>query len=189
VSIGFLLATVSAVPLALMSVYFKFVFKVIYPATQLLRHIPPIAWIPLSILFLGLGDRSSYFIVFMGAFFPLFINTFNGARSLPVIYRQTCRSFKITGVTYLQKILFFYSLPYIFTGMKVALGMAWMSVIAAELVGAQEGLGYFIQINRLLLKSENVVTGMIFIALVGYGLDNILEKLRSLLIPWENDKN
>ena len=184
VLVGFCSAAIIAVILALFSGYFKSFGYYLKPLVEILRPIPPIAWIPIAILLLGLGDPSAYFIVFIGAFFPIFTNTYFGVISMPEIYKNVARSFEIKNSTFLIKILFFYSLPYIFTGLKIGIGMAWMSVIAAELIGAQSGLGYFIQLNRLLLRMDNVILGMILIGLIGFLLSKTLSFAEKMAMPW-----
>ena len=123
-------------------------------------------------------------IVFLGAFFPIFTNAYFGAVSLPVVYKNISESFEIRKSTFVSRILFYFALPSICTGLKIGIGMAWMSVIAAELIGAQSGLGYFIQLNRLLLRTDNVVLGMILIGLIGYVLTKSLEVLGEWATPW-----
>lgn len=181
VIVGFIIASIFGVILGLFFGYEKrlraFKFYI-----ELLRPIPPIAWIPIAIILFGLGNTSAYFIVFLGAFFPIFTNTYFGAVSIPAIYKNVASSFEIGKVRYFTKILFFYSLPYIFTGLKIGIGMAWMSVIAAELIGSQSGLGYFIQMNRLLLQTDNVIIGMILIGVFGYSLQKIIEYLEKLFV-------
>lgn len=184
VATGVLLAAFFGIFLGLLAGHFrKTRFFTMY--VDILKPIPPIAWIPIAIILFGLGETSSYFIVFIGAFFPIFSNTFYGARSIPVIYKNCANSFELTTVTYLTKVLFPYTLPYIMSGVKIGIGMGWMSVIAAELIGAQSGLGYYIQLNRLLLQSEDVIVGMLTIGLVGYGLQKVVESLESRLLEWK----
>jgi NitT/TauT family transport system permease protein/sulfonate transport system permease protein len=184
VAIGFLLAALAAIPLGILSGNNKYLNNIVKPFVELLRPIPPIAWIPIAILLFGIGDGSSYFIVFLGAFFPIFTSTYFGAISMPVIYRNVAQSFEIKKSDFIVKILFYFSLPYIFTGLKIGIGMAWMSLIAAELIGAQSGLGYFIQLNRLLLRIDNVVVGMIFIGVIGLMLTKSLTVLEKKITPW-----
>lgn len=184
VSIGFLIASIIGILLGLIlgsTQKFKFIVKII----EILRPIPPIAWIPIAIIIFGLGNTSAYFIVFLGAFFPIFTNTYFGALSLPLIYKNISSSFEISRSTYFFKILLFNALPNIFTGLKIGIGMAWMSVIAAELIGSQSGLGYFIQLNRLLLRTDNILIGMITIGFIGNLLQNLIELIRKKSIYWE----
>ncbi len=184
VIIGFALAVMAAIPLAILCGYSKHLSDFVKPYVELLRPIPPIAWIPIAILLFGLGDQSSYFIVFLGSFFPIFSNTYFGATSLPVIYKNVAKSFEIKKSVFIFKILFYFSLPYIFTGLRIGIGMAWMSLIASELIGAQSGLGYFIQLNRLLLRIDNVILGMIIIGVIGYILTKLLVILEKIVMPW-----
>lgn len=151
---------------------------------ELMRPIPPIAWIPISILIFGTGNATSYFIVGVGTFFPVFANTYFGVTSLPVIYKNVSRSFEFSYSTYITRIVFAWALPNILTGLKIGIGMAWMSVIAAELVAARSGLGYYIQLNRLLLRTDNVLLGMGIIGIIGYLLTWVIEKLEPFLLPW-----
>ncbi len=184
VSIGFVIATFLAIPLALISETNKIMRIFINPIIEVLRPIPPIAWIPISIIFFGLGDTSSYFIVFLGSFFPIFSNTYLGASSLPTIYKHIAETFELNKSDYYRKVLLKFSLPYIFTGLKIGIGMAWMSVIASELVSGQSGLGYYIQINRLLLNLDNVIIGMVFIGFIGIVFNFGFTKLERKMIPW-----
>lgn len=183
VVIGFLLAAVISIPLAIFSAHHK-IGKYLVTVNELLRHIPPIAWIPVAIVLFGLGDASAFFIVFLGAFFPIFLNTFFGANSLPLVYIRVCQSFEIPKVVFMKDILFKFSLPYIFTGLRIGIGMAWMSVIAAELVGAQSGLGYYIQFNRLLLHMDKVVFGMLIIGMIGLTLNHLIKLLEKRIVIW-----
>lgn len=184
VSVGFLIASIIGILSGLIlgsTQKFKFIVKFI----EILRPIPPIAWIPIAIIIFGLGNISAYFIVFLGAFFPIFTNTYFGALSLPLIYKNIALSFEISRSTYFFKILLFNALSNIFTGLKIGIGMAWMSVIAAELIGSQSGLGYFIQLNRLLLRTDNILIGMITIGFIGNLLQNLIELIRRKSIYWE----
>jgi len=185
VLVGFFIASIFGVSLALLIGYYKKIGYHVNPVIEILRPIPPIAWIPIAILIFGLGDKSSYFIVFLGAFFPIFTNTYFGVISLPKIYINVAASFEIKGMAFVKNILFYFSLPYIFTGLKIGMGMAWMSVIAAELIGAQSGLGYFIQINRLLLRVDNIILGMILIGLVGFLLTKSISLVEKRVILWK----
>lgn len=185
--IGFSIAAFVGVFGGIMLAYFQNVGLYIRPFIDILRPIPPIAWIPVAILLFGLGDTSAYFIVFLGAFFPVFTNTYFGALSLPRIYRNVADSFEIDQFTFIKKILFYFSLPYIFTGLRIGMGMAWMSVIAAELIGAQSGLGYFIQLNRLMLRTENILIGMGMIGIIGFLLNSFFLFMEKIAIPWNKN--
>jgi len=184
VLIGFILASIIGIPLAMVHGANPAIANIIKRIVDFLRPIPPIAWIPIAILLFGLGNYPAYFIVFLGAFPPIFINAYHGATTLPLIYRNVSRSFGITGFNFLWRIQFFYALPSIFVGLRTGLGMGWMSVIAAELIGSQSGLGYFIQLNRLMLRTDNIILGMIVIGCVGFLLDRIIVLVETKTTPW-----
>lgn len=184
VLVGFLFATWLGISLGILIGYNKHL-QVLKFYIELLRPIPPIAWIPIAIMIFGLGNHSAYFIVFLGAFFPIFTNTYFGVISIPTIYRNVALSFELSKFTYIYRVVFFYSLPYIFTGLKIGIGMAWMAVIAAELIGSQSGLGYFIQLNRLLLQTDNIIIGMILIGIIGYSLNRLIDLVEKIVIRWK----
>lgn len=181
--IGFSIASIVGISMGLILAHDKRL-RDIKLYIELLRPIPPIAWIPIAIIIFGLGDVSAYFIVFLGAFFPIFTNTYFGAISIPPIYKNVVSSFEVSKLRYFTQILLFFSLPYIFTGLKIGIGMAWMSVIAAELIGAQSGLGYYIQLNRLLLQTDNIIIGMMLIGIIGNLLQKLIEFMEKKIIIW-----
>ena len=187
VLVGFFIASFVGIISAIFLGYYRKIGDYIKPLIEIISPVPPIAWIPIAILLFVLCNISSYFIVFLGAFFPVFTNTYFGVISLPKIYKNVADSFEISEYVFIKKILFYFSLPYIFTGLKIGIGMAWMSVIAAELIGAQSGLGYFIQINRLLLRTDNILVGMILIGIIGFILSKLLSLIEKIIMPWRRE--
>lgn len=149
---------------------------------------PPIAWIPFVILLFGIGEISSYTIVFIGAFAPIFTNTYDGAQSTSVIIRRTARSLEIRGFRYLWSILLPAALPQILTGIRVGVSMGWMSVIAAEMISGQSGLGYSIQLNRLNLQYDLMTLDIVLIGIIGFFLFEGIFFLEKKLIPWHDKK-
>ncbi|UCG38403.1 MAG: ABC transporter permease subunit [bacterium] len=148
---------------------------------------PPIAWIPFVILLIGVGEFSAYTIVFIGAFSPVFTSAYEGAESVPVAIRRTARSMEITGLSYLWRISLPASLPQIFTGVRVGLSMGWMSVIAAEMISGQSGLGYSIQLNRLNMQYGMMTVDMFLIGLIGFALFESAVLLQRKLLPWREE--
>lgn len=185
VLVGFSLASVLGILGGLLSGYLINFGKQLRPIVEILRPIPPIAYIPIAILLFGLGNMPAYFIVFIGAFFPIFTSTYLGVTNLPRVYKDVVSSFELSKYTYLSRILFPFSLQNIFTGLKIGMGTAWMSVIAAELIGGESGLGYFIQINRLLLRTDNILVGMIVIGLIGYMLNELISSIEYKIVRWK----
>jgi len=184
VLIGFLFASFTGILLGIAAGMSRKLSNIIKPIIELLRPIPPIAWIPLAILWLGLGDLPAIFLVFLGSFFPIFSNTYLGVTSVDKKYIKAALSLGATTKDIIIHVLIPSSLPNIFTGLKIGLGFGWMAVIAAELVGAQSGLGYFIQMNRLMLDMNNVITGMITIGAVGALLNLLLDEIKRIFVPW-----
>lgn len=187
VLIGFAIASVSGIFVGFLTYELKFLRFSITPLVELLRPIPPIAWIPISILIFGLGDKSAYFIVFLGSFFPIYTSAFTGASTVPKEYRHISQTLELNKFEYFKNILLGHTTPYIFSGLKVGIGMAWMSVIAAEMVGAQSGIGYFIQMNRVVSATDNIIVGMLTIGVIGFALTKAIDLLERRARKYEND--
>lgn len=182
---GFLIAAGSAIPLALLLAYSRILRGLIMPLIALIRPIPPIAWIPLAILWMGLGDPPSYFITAIAAFFPIFLNSFVGGSTLQDEHINAARSLGARPVAILTTIMLPSALPMIVTGLRIGLGQAWMAVVTAELIAAQSGLGYMIQISRLSLETSRVLVGMTVIGLLGALMIGILGVIeRRVIVPW-----
>lgn len=156
----------------------------ITPIIELIRPIPPIAWIPIAILWFGLGNRSAVFIIFIGAFFPIFVNTYAGMKSISHYYINTALSFGAGKRLILTDIILPAAAPQILIGIRVGIGTAWMSVIASEMVGTHEGLGYAIQLGRIMLDTKAVIVNMILIGLVGWLMNRFVLWLERRLIGW-----
>lgn len=187
VLVGFGLAAVTAVGLGGLIGLFPTLVGAVRRMVDLFRPIPPIAWIPLTILWFGIGNSSAVFIVFLGAFFPIFVNTLDGVLNVRTSYVNTALCLGANRFLVLTDILLPAALPQILTGLRLGLGFAWTCVIAAELVGAQSGLGYMIQLNRLLLQMENVVAGMIAIGMIGLMMNKIFYLLEAYFLRWQGE--
>ena len=153
-----------------------------------IRQIPMLAWIPLIILWFGIGEESKVIIIALGAFFPVLVNTINGIKQIPAGYVEVGRMFKLSRWDMFRKVYFPGALPSIFVGLKLALGFAWMIVVAAELVAASSGIGFRINDARSLMQPEVVLVGMFVIAIVGILMDQILVRVSRLLMPWLRKK-
>ncbi|MBU0673314.1 MAG: ABC transporter permease [Proteobacteria bacterium] len=145
---------------------------------------PPIAWIPFVIIWFGIGETSAYAIVFIGAFAPIFTSTYEGAEAVPLALKNCARSMEIRGARLLWKIILPAAMPQIFTGIRVGVGMGWMSVIAAEMISGQSGLGYSIQLNRLNMQYDQMTVDMILIGIIGFLLFETIILLQKKIIPW-----
>lgn len=148
------------------------------------RPIPPLAWVPLSILWFGIGTLSVVFITFLAAFFALLINTTAGARSVDKTMLRAAASLGASRNRTLLKVVLPSVLPYIFTGTRIAIGVSWMSIVAAELIAASSGLGYMISFYREVLRTDIVIVGMLTIGVIGLGIDICSRWLEARLLPW-----
>lgn len=188
VTVGFGLASMVAVTLGLTLGISPRIAAYINPIIELIRPISVLAWIPLAILWFGLGDRSAWFIIFLGSFFPIFTNTYLGARSVAPIHVRVAQCFGAGRWLFIRQVLLPSSLPYIVAGLRVGLGVGWTCVIAAELIAATSGLGYMIQLARTLIETEKVMAGMIVIGVIGFAMNTAMLWLERKLIPWAHTR-
>lgn len=182
---GFLLACLVGIVLGVLLGWFETLSDFVKPIFEALRPIPPIAWTPLAILWFGIGNAPSYFLVFIGAVFPVLVNTFAAVRNVERNQINAALCLGASPRLLILDVLVPASLPIIFPGLRIALGVGWMCVVAAELIAAQSGLGYMIQTSRVLLKTDNVMTGMIAIGVVGFVMNGMMTWLERRLIPWK----
>ena len=174
VAMGFLLATVLAVPLGLLMGTRKFLHITLDPILQGIRTISPIAWIPLAILWFGIGDKPAIFIIFITAFFPILLSTALSIRYVDPLLLRVGKNFGATQKQLLFKIILPAVTPYIVIGLKISLGISWIIVVAAEMVGMSSGLGYMILDARNFLRTDLIIAGMFVIGVIGFTLDRLL---------------
>jgi ABC-type nitrate/sulfonate/bicarbonate transport system permease component len=183
---GFAIASAIGVPLALLMAFLRRLDLLLSPIITFLRPIPPIAWIPIAILWFGIGDRPSYFITAIAAFFPIFINSYAGGHAVRPEHVHAARSLGAGPRALFLRIYLPSAMPMIATGLRIGLGQSWMAVVTAELIAAHSGLGYMIQANRLALETGLVLVGMCVIGLLGAAMSILLETLeRHVLVPWK----
>jgi NitT/TauT family transport system permease protein len=184
VAVGFGLAVLVGIPLGLTLGWYPAANQVVNPTMQILRPISPIAWIPVAIIFFGVGDEAAIFLIFLGAFFPIVVASVNGVANVPSVYRRAGRNFGLTPPQLLARVLFPAALPQILVGLRIALGIAWLVVVAAEMIAVDSGLGYLVIDSRNSGKRYDlVVAAILLIGLIGLILDlafRRLEKLRSV---------
>lgn len=151
---------------------------------QILRPIPPIAWIPLAILWFGIGQGSKVFIIFLGAFFPIFINTTEGVKNIDGKFFELAEVYEMPKQKLITKIVIPGALPQIMTGIRLGLGNAWVCVVAAEMIGATSGVGYMLSDGRSLSRPDIVILGMFIVGIFGKVMDDLLKMLNKKLIKW-----
>ena len=154
------------------------------PLFQLLRPIAPIAWIPLTILWLGLGISAKVFVIWLAAFAPMLINTYTGVRNIPRIYLEAAKTLGASRYDVLTHVIILGALPTIFTGLRISLQACWMVLVAAELVGSFKGFGHILISATRDLDPAMIFTAMISIAFFGAFLNWILTKVENKAIPW-----
>lgn len=189
VGVGFAVAIITAVPLGLLIGWNKKISAATHPLIEILRHIPPIAWIPFSIVFFGLGLFSSAFIVWLGAFFPILLNTASGVKNIGRAQIDVAITLGAKEKNLISKVVFPAILPEVITGMRVGLGVGWMCVIASEMIGLRKpvGLGFFVLEMQYLGRYSDMVAGMIMIGLVGLLLDYGLRFLEYRFLRWREE--
>jgi ABC-type nitrate/sulfonate/bicarbonate transport system permease component len=184
--IGFLIASILGVGLGLIISIVPSLSLLLSPFVDIFRPIPPVAWIPIAILWFGIGDPPAYFIVFLGSFFPIFTNTYFGARQVSRIHMNSALSLGAKRLFILVNVTLPSALPFILEGMRIGLGVGWICVITAELIGAQSGLGYAIQLSRIMLNMPNMVASMIFVGVIGFTMNRLMQLIENRLCFWNN---
>ena len=174
---GFLLAVLFAVPLGLLLGSRKRVEYAFEPFIQTVRTISPIAWIPLAILWFGIGNQPAIFIIFITSIFPILIATMNAVKNIDPLIIKSAVNFGARGFNLLSKVILPAAFPYIVTGLRVALGIAWVIVVAAEMVGMRSGLGFMILDARNFLRTDMIIAGMVLIGCIGFMLDRCMTYL------------
>ncbi|WP_202526268.1 ABC transporter permease [Sneathiella litorea] len=181
---GFLLAAVIAVPLGIMLGRFAWLRAMLDPTLALLRPVPVTAWLPLSMIFFGLGPRSAIFLVFLGAFFPILLNTVFGVKSVDEKLFEAASMLGCKGSQLFRSVVLPAATPSIFNGLRLGHGFAWILIVVGEMTGVPEGLGAVIMDGRTLSRTELVITGMIVIGLVGFLSDRLIIMLNNRLLRW-----
>lgn len=182
--VAFAVASLTAIPLGMAMGWWRSVYNQAMPLTELLRPMPPLAWIPLGILWFGVGNTENEFIIFLAVFFPVLINTIAGIRSVDVHMVRAARSLGAGESAVLFRIAWNAALPQIFTGLRVGFGIGWMALVAAEITGARSGLGFLMWDSRAFLRTDIIITCMITIGILGLAFDQVLQAVMRWALPW-----
>ncbi len=178
VAAGFGLAVCVAVPLGLWMGWVRGAFRTLNPLFQILRPISPIAWIPIAILWFGVGDASPIYLIFISSVFPMVVQTTVGVHTIERRYLRAAENFGVSRRTLFRRVVIPAVLPQIIVGMRIGLGVAWLVVVAAEMIALHSGLGYMIMDSRNAgNRYDLVVAGMIIIGLIGLSLDGMMRLL------------
>ena len=184
VGTGFLLAMLVAIPLGLWMGWVSGAYVTLNPIFQMLRPISPIAWIPLAILWFGVGNVSPIFLIFISSVFPMIVQTTSGVHTIERRYLRAAANFGVSRAVLFRRVVIPAVLPQIIVGMRIGLGVAWLVVVAAEMIALRSGLGYMIMDSRNAgNRYDLVIAGMIIIGLIGLLLDGVtrlLERLKTV---------
>ena len=184
---GFLLAVAFAVPLGLWMGWVRGAFTTLNPIFQMLRPISPIAWIPIAILWFGVGNASPVFLIFISSVFPMVVQTTSGVHTIERRYLRAAANFGVSRATLFRRVVIPAALPQIIVGMRIGLGVAWLVVVAAEMIALRSGLGYLIIDSRNAgNRYDLVVAGMVIIGITGLLLDGMMRRLQLLkVVGWK----
>jgi nitrate/nitrite transport system permease protein len=185
VGIGFSLATVVGIALGILIGANRLVYDALDPIFQVLRTIPPLAWLPISLAALRQSDPSAIFVIFITAIWPIIINTTVGIQQIPQDYNNVSRVLKLSKIEYFFNILFPSTVPYIFTGLKIGVGLSWLAIIAAEMLVGGVGIGFFIWDAYNSSAMSEIILALIYVGIVGLLLDRLMGFLATLVVPPE----
>ncbi|UCV14518.1 ABC transporter permease [Quatrionicoccus australiensis] len=181
---GFVIGAALALPLGLLMGASPRIYELFNPLMQILRPIPPIAYIPLAILWFGLGNPPSFFLIAIGAFFPVLMNTIAGVRQVDGIYLRAARNLGVNQWTMFTRVILPAATPYILAGVRIGIGTAFIVVIVSEMIAVNDGLGFRILEAREFMWSDKIIAGMITIGLLGLAIDSAVSRLNNHLLRW-----
>lgn len=181
---GFFLAAIVGIPLGLMIGRIPLIRAMLDPTLSLLRPIPVTAWLPLSMIFFGLGPKSAIFLVFLGAFYPILLNTIFGVKSVDPRLFEAAEMLGCRGSQLFRSVVLPGALPSIFNGLRLGASFAWILIVVGEMTGVPEGLGAVIMDGRTLSRTDLVITGMIIIGVTGFASDRILLLINNYFLRW-----
>lgn len=181
---GFIIGAGLALPLGLLMGASPRIYDLFNPLMQILRPIPPIAYIPLAILWFGLGNPPSFFLIAIGAFFPVLMNTIAGVRQVDGIYLRAARNLGVNQWTMFTRVILPAATPYILAGVRIGIGTAFIVVIVSEMIAVNDGLGFRILEAREFMWSDKIIAGMITIGLLGLAIDTAVSHLNNHLLRW-----
>ncbi len=180
VTMGFYLAALLAIPLGIYLGRRKRISRWVNPLIQFLRPVSPLAWIPFAMIWFGIGDRPALFIIFMASFFPILLTTISAAAMIPNMYFQVAANLQFKSWENLCYVILPATLPNIVLALRVALGIAWMVVVAAEMIAVKSGLGFLIVDARNALRMDYVIVAIMVIGAIGLLLDHTMTRLERI---------
>jgi NitT/TauT family transport system permease protein/taurine transport system permease protein len=182
--IGFVGAVAIGVPIGLLMSRNKIIFDLIDPLLQFVRPVPPLAYIPLLVVWFGIGELPKAILILVGTIPVIIIGTMSGVKSTPPLRIAVARTLGATNAQIFRKIVLPSAMPEIFTSMRVGIGVAWTCLVAAELIAASSGLGWLVQFAGQALQVAVVIVGIVIIGVIGYAMELVIRKLENWIVPW-----
>ncbi len=181
---GFVLATIVAAPLGLLMGSITLVYRLLEPMTEFIRPIPSSAYIPVAILFLGIGNEMKIFVIFLACCFPILLNAYSGVRSVDPVLIDTGRTFGLSRFAIARQIVLPAAMPGILTGMRISLGIALIVAVVAEMITGNSGIGYFILDMQRVFRVPDMFAGIFTLGLLGFLINFVFLKIESHLLRW-----
>lgn len=183
VAIGFSLAAIVGIAVGIVVGSNTFIYNAVDPIFQVLRTVPPLAWLPISLAALRDANPSAIFVIFITSIWPIIINTTVGVQQIPQDYRNVARVLRLRGAKYFFKILFPASVPYIFTGLRIGIGLSWLAIVAAEMLVGGVGIGFFIWDAWNSSRLSEIILALVYVGVVGLMLDRLIAFVASKVVP------
>jgi nitrate/nitrite transport system permease protein len=181
VAIGFSLAAVSGVALGVLIGQSSFAYRGLDPIFQILRTVPPLAWLPISLAAFQQSNPSAIFVIFITSIWPIILNTAVGIRQIPEDYRNIARVLRLNGFEYFFKIMLPASVPYMFTGLRIGVGLSWLAIVAAEMLVGGVGIGFFIWDGWNSSLLSEIILALIYVGIIGFLLDRFIGLIGRLI--------
>ncbi len=185
VALGFTLAAIVGVALGILVGTSSLMYSALDPLFQILRTVPPLAWLPISLAAFQQANPSAIFVIFITAIWPIIINTTEGVRQIPQDYNNVARVLQLSKSQYFFKILFPATVPYIFTGLRIGIGLSWLAIVAAEMLIGGVGIGFFIWDAWNSSRISDIIIAIVYVGIVGLLLDRLIVFVGGLVLPEE----
>lgn len=183
VAIGYSLAAIVGIGLGILIGTNRIMFRALDPIFQVLRTVPPLAWLPISLAAFQQADPSAIFVIFITAIWPIIINTTEGVRQIPQDYNNVARVLRLNRQKYFFKILLPAAVPYIFTGLKIGIGLSWLAIVAAEMLIGGVGIGFFIWDAWNSSRISEIIIAILYVGIVGLLLDRLVGYVADRVVP------
>jgi nitrate/nitrite transport system permease protein len=183
VAIGFSLAAIVGIALGILVGGSRLMYDALDPVFQVLRTIPPLAWLPIALAALKESQPSAIFVIFITAIWPIIINTTVGVQQIPQDYRNVSRVLKLSKIDFFFNVLFPSAVPYIFTGLRIGIGLSWLAIVASEMLVGGVGIGFFIWDSYNSSRMSEIILALVYVGVIGLLLDRLVAWISSLVVP------